>query len=114
MSPHASTRESPTAITRPDPLAHHLARKHITKAQYLAGQEFRRLYAAKDERLARCHAELGQDGSALVKDMLVANLSAKQVAESRGLTGQQWPLYFARRYFECLRTLAETMGFTKE
>ena len=61
--------------------------------------------------LAQCYRQLGHDGSALVHDMLIDGLSAKQVAASRGNLGADWPEYYARRYFICLNTLAETFGF---
>ena len=96
----------------PDPLAHHLARRHINRAQFLAAKEYRKHHhSGESDQLARCHAELGADGSALVRAMLIEGLSAKQVAGARGLKGQQWPQYLARRYFEALGTLAEVMGY---
>jgi hypothetical protein len=56
---------------------------------------------------------LGIDGSALVHDMLISARTAKQVAESRGLTGQEWQRYFAKRFWECLNTLAVVYGFER-
>jgi hypothetical protein len=119
MSPHASTIE-PTAPRS----AHHLARRHIGEAQFRAGKEFRRLFAvanmgtahnsAAAEALAKSYRDLGADGSALVRAMLTDNLSAKEIAAARGMKGQQWPLYFARRFFEALNTLAETFGFLRK
>jgi hypothetical protein len=101
-----------------DPLAHHLRRKNIDQSQYLAAKEYKKFYAATDDQSARavakCHAELGHDGAALVHAMLIDGLTAKEAAAARGLTGQQWPQYLARRYFECLGTLAEAMGFDRQ
>ena len=126
--PHLHKASRSTVEQTHDPLAHHLARKHISRAQYDAGREFQRIFALADKRrpgahttsdqdaawkaMAQCYRQLGHDGSALINDMLIGGLSAKQVAEARGMKGQQWPLYFARRYFEALNTLAETLGFT--
>ena len=116
-----------TAHPNRDLLTHHLARKHINRAQYDAGREFRRIFELADKRrdganladdqdaawkaLAKCYRQLGHDGSALVHDMLIDGMTAKQVAEARGNLGAGWPKYYARRYFMCLSTLAETFGF---
>ena len=119
MPTNRRTRSRLERLNR-DPLADHLARGRINEAQYQAAQEFRKHYAAAEgdpsarQWLAKCHRELGQDGSALVHVMLIGGMAAKQVAASRGMKGQQWPLYYARRYFEALHTLAETMGFASE
>jgi hypothetical protein len=61
----------------------------------MAAEEFRRLYAAAstvgDEQASaerwpsKCYWELGQDGSAVVHDALIHGMSAKRIAESRGL-----------------------------
>ena len=127
-TPHATFIAGEQSLHTRDALAHHLARKHMSRAQYDAGREFQRIFALADKRrpgahmaddqdaawqaLAKCYRQLGHDGSALINDMLIGGLSAKQVAASRGMKGQQWPLYYARRYFEALNTLAETFGFS--
>ena len=46
-----------------------------------------------DPLLAKCHKALGVDGAAVVRAMLIEGMTAKQVAEARGIKGQQWPLY---------------------
>ena len=100
-------------FTNHDPLAAHLARGHITQAQYLAAQEFRKLYAAKAERLAKPDSELGADGSSIVCDVLIAGMTTRQIATSRGKIGPDWERYYARRLRECLATLAAIYGFSK-
>ena len=62
---------------------------------------------------AQCYRQLGADGSALVHDVLVRAMTAKQIVESRGRTGQEWERYFTRRFWECLNTLAAVYGFSK-
>ena len=60
----------------PDPLANLFSRKHISLAQFKAGQEFRRCYRLADSQpaaekmLTRCYLRLGDDGSALVDSRL--------------------------------------------
>ena len=126
---------------RGDPLADHLARGHIDAAQFEAGRAFQRYFGHAErgprsmqltERvdgdppregltdnqikawqwLAKSDRALGIDGSALVHDMLISARTAKQVAESRGLTGQEWQRYFAKRFWKCLNTLAVVYGFS--
>ncbi len=128
---------------RNDPLADHHSRGHINDAQYAAGREFQRHFGIAErgpramqlseavdgdpprenltdgqlmagEWLAKCYRKLGADGSALVHDMLVHAMTAKQVAASRGLSGQDWEKYFSRRLWECLNTLAVVYGFSNE
>jgi hypothetical protein len=101
-----------------DPLSDHLARRRISQPQYLAGREYQKHAAAKDgapaagKWLAKCHAELGQDGSAIARAMLIEGQTAKQIAAARGQTGADWQQYYARRFFLCLATLAEVFGFS--
>jgi hypothetical protein len=126
---------------RDDPLADHLARGHIDEAQYLAGREFQKHFQVAergpramqiveavdgsppretltDEQLkagkwlAKCYQELGRDGAVLIHDMLVHNMTARQMAYARGMIGADWNRYFARRLFECLDTLAIVFGFS--
>lgn len=63
-------------------------------------------------RLNRAERELGADGSALVHDVLLHGMTMEQVGERRGLRGQRWNDYFARRFRECLDRLALTYGFS--
>jgi hypothetical protein len=62
-------------------------------------------------RLNRTERELGADGSALVHEVLVLGLTMEQVGQRRGLLGQRWMDYFARRFKECLDRLALIYGF---
>ena len=63
-------------------------------------------------RLNRRERELGADGSALVHDVLIHGMTMEQVGERRGLRGQRWNDYFARRLRECLDRLALIYGFS--
>ena len=125
-----------------DSLADHFARGRIGQAQFWAGREFQKHFGIADRRsedraytldhlererpgtltddqlaawkwLAKCYRQLGADGSALVHDVLVRAMTAKQIVESRGRTGQEWERYFTRRFWECLNTLAAVYGFSK-
>ena len=109
-----ASRHAPAPTAR-DPLAGHLSRGHIDRAQYLAGEEFRKHVAADNTEarkwLAKAYRELGQDGSALLHDMLIRGMTAREIAASRGLAGTGWEKYFARRLRECLTSLAMVYGF---
>ena len=65
-------------------------------------------------RLNRAQRELGADGSALVHEVLILGLTMEQVNQRRGLAGQRWMDYFARRFRECLDRLALIYGFATE
>ena len=115
-----------------DILAHLLARRRINEVQVRAGREFQKHYAlAKKEQLipdgergstdgqssagkwlTKCYRELGQDGSALVYDVLIGGMTTKQIAEARGKVGPQWQVYYSRRLGECLHALARVYGFS--
>jgi hypothetical protein len=60
-------------------------------------------------RLNRIERELGADGVILVHEVL--GMTMEQVGLRRGLRGQRWKDYFARRFQECLDRLAQTYGF---
>jgi hypothetical protein len=62
-------------------------------------------------RLNRIERELGTDGIVLVHEVLVLGLTMEQVGQRRGLRGQRWKDYFARRFQECLDRLAAAYGF---
>jgi hypothetical protein len=62
-------------------------------------------------RLARADRDLGLDGSALTRDVLIAGLTMVQIAGKRGLKGVRWELYFGKRFGECLDRLAVVYGF---
>jgi hypothetical protein len=125
---------------RDDPLADYFSRGHIDQARFLAGRQFQKHFGIAErgprsgqltERvdgnpprealtdgqlvawkwLAKCHRKLGAEGSALVHDVLVNAMTAKQIAAARGLTGQEWSRFYAKRFQECLNTLAEVYGF---
>jgi hypothetical protein len=65
-------------------------------------------------RLNRTERELGADGSALVREVLILGLTMEQIARRRALNGQRWLDYFARRFRECLDRLALIYGFATE
>lgn len=125
---------------RDDPLADHHARGHIREHQYLAGREFQRHFGIAERGpraiqwteavdgdpprenltdgqlmagkwLARCYRELGADGSAIVHDVLIHAMTAKQMARSRGFSGKEWESYFSKRLYVCLDCLAVVFGF---
>jgi hypothetical protein len=62
-------------------------------------------------RLNRVERELGADGIVLAHEVLVLGLTMEQVGERRGVRGQRWKDYFARRFQECLDRLALIYGF---
>ena len=62
-------------------------------------------------RLNRIERELGTDGIVLVHEVLVLGLTMEQIGERRGLRGQRWKDYFARRFQVCLDRLALIYGF---
>jgi hypothetical protein len=62
-------------------------------------------------RLNRVERELGTDGIVLVHEVLVLGLTMEQIGQRRGLRGQRWMDYFARRFRECLDRLALIYGF---
>jgi len=61
--------------------------------------------------LTKCYRKLGGDGSALVHDALIGNMTAKQIATARGLCVAD-ERYISRRIGECLDTLAVTFGYS--
>src|SRR5580693_6087843 len=62
-------------------------------------------------RLNRAERELGADGAVLVHEVLVQGLTMEQIGQRRGLRGQRWMDYFAKRFRECLDRLALIYGF---
>ncbi len=96
-----------------DPLGRLYARQQISQAQYLAGVELAKSIAADDQTtLARAHAALGEDGMAIVRDLLIRHMSARQIGEARKLMGQEWQRYHSKRVHEILGTLARVLGFS--
>ena len=65
-------------------------------------------------RLNRVERELGADGAALVREVLIQGLTMEQIGHRRGLRTQRWNDYFARRFRECLDRLALIYGFATE
>jgi hypothetical protein len=130
--------------TRDDPLADLHARHMIDEAQYHAGREFQRHFEAVEsgaraidftkeavdggrnyegitdsrmqssDMLKVSYARLGLNGQVIVHEVLVHNMTRKQMAESRGLVGKRWEEYYGMRFRECLDTLALVYGFAME
>jgi hypothetical protein len=126
---------------RNDPLGRLHSHHHIDEAQYRGGRAFQddwekaergpravdptREYVDGGQarepiterqrravlRLNRVERELGADGIVLVHEVLVLGLTMEQVGQRRGLRGQRWKDYFARRFQECLDRLALIYGF---
>jgi len=126
---------------RNDPLGRLHSHRHIDEAQYRGGRAFQddwekaergpravdptREYVDGGQprepiterqrravlRLNRIERELGADGVILVHEVLVLGLTMEQVGLRRGLRGQRWKDYFARRFQECLDRLALIYGF---
>ena len=130
--------------TRNDPLAALHARKSIDEAQYHGGRAFQQDFETAERgpqaidpskefvdggrlpepiteaqrkatmRLARCHRDLGCDGSGLVNDVLIHGRTLEQVCSQRRLRGEVWEKYFGKRLRECLNRLAFIYGFATE
>ncbi|HET7885660.1 MAG TPA: hypothetical protein VFL62_05480 [Bradyrhizobium sp.] len=126
---------------RNDPLARLHSHHQIDEAQYRAGRAFQDDWEKAERgpravdptreyvdggrarepiterqrravlRLNRIEHELGSDGIVLVHEVLVLGLTMEQIGLRRGLRGQRWKDYFARRFQECLDRLAQTYGF---
>ena len=65
-------------------------------------------------RLNRVERELGTDGTALVRDVLILGLTMEQVGRLRAVNSQRWIDYFSKRFQECLDRLALLYGFAIE
>lgn len=61
--------------------------------------------------LTRADKELGQEGRALIRDILGGRMSVSQAAVRRGLTRQREIDYVGYRFRECLDTLAVLWNF---
>lgn len=59
-------------------------------------------------------AKLGQEGSALVRDILGSRLSVTEAAHKRGMKGDADIKYIGKRFRECLELLAVLWGFAGE
>jgi hypothetical protein len=137
-----ATRSSRCA--RFDPLARLHSRRQIDEAQYHGGRSFQNDWEKAERgpqavdptrehvdggqfrepitesqrkavlRLNRIERELGADGSTLVHEVLIMGMTMEQISERRGLGGQRWLDYFAKRLRECLDRLALVYGFATE
>jgi hypothetical protein len=126
---------------RNDPLGRLHSHRHIDEAQYRGGRAFQDDWEKAERgpravdptreyvdggtarepiterqrravlRLNRIERELGADGIVLVHEVLVLGMTMAQVGQRRGLRGQRWKDYFARRFQECLDRLALIYGF---
>lgn len=65
-------------------------------------------------QLAIADAKLGQEGCALVRDVLGYRLSITAAAQKRGMVGESEVKYIGKRFRECLETLAILWGFAGE
>jgi hypothetical protein len=129
---------------RNDPLGRLHSHRHVDEAQYQGGRAFQDDWEKAERgpqavdptreyvdggrarepiterqrkavlRLNRAERELGSDGSALVHEVLILGMTMEQVGQRRGLHGQRWIDYFARRFRECLDRLALIYGFVTE
>src|SRR3954468_8529276 len=129
---------------RSDPLGRMHAHHHIDEAQYQGGRAFQADWEKAERgpqavdptreyvdgvrmrepitegqrkavlRLNRAERELGADGSVLVHEVLIVGMTMEQIGQRRGLRGQRWIDYFARRFRECLDRLALIYGFATE
>src|ERR1700710_469827 len=86
--------------------------------EYVDGGQFREPITERQRkaalRLNRAERELGADGSALVHEVLIVGMTMEQISQRRGVQGQRWLEYFARRLRECLDRLALVYGFATE
>jgi hypothetical protein len=86
--------------------------------EYVDGGQFREPITEGQRkavlRLNRVERELGADGSALVHEVLILGATMEQISQRRGLRGQRWLDYFARRLRECLDRLAQIYGFATQ
>jgi hypothetical protein len=129
---------------RNDPLGRLHSRRQIDEAQYQGGRAFQDDWEKAERgpqavdptreyvdggrgrepiterqrkavlRLNRAERDLGADGSALVHEVLIVGMTMEQIGLRRGLRGQRWMDYFARRFRECLDRLALIYGFATE
>ena len=62
-------------------------------------------------KLTRCGGVLGQEGDALIRDVLGRGLCLVEVAASRGYGTRRGLEYLGQRLRECLETLAREFGY---
>jgi hypothetical protein len=130
--------------TRDDPLADLHARHMIDEAQYQGGRAFQATFELAErgaraidftleavdgglkpeplteaqrratKQLVIVYRTLGKNGSDLVHDVLVHNMTRAQVASKRNLAGKRWEEFYGMRFRECLDCLALVYGFAME
>lgn len=130
--------------TRNDPLAGLHSRGQIDEAQYHAGRAYQHDFETAERgpraidpskeavdggimpepitesmrkaaiRLNRAERELGQHGSSLAHDVLIAGLTMAQLGQRRQMTSEAELKYLGRRFRECLDTLALVYGLAME
>lgn len=129
---------------RNDILAQLHSHRQIDEAQYQGGREFQKDFETAERgpqaidpskeyvdggkaaepiteamrksvlRLATVHARLGENGSAIIHDVLIAHYSLDQVAARRQMVRDVEIRYIGRRFKECLDCLALIYGFSME
>lgn len=127
--------------TRNDPLARLHDRKQIDEAQYHGGRAFQHDFETAERgpraidpskefvdgglmpepiteaqrkatrRLAKVNNGLGENGSALIRAVLIERLTIEKICDDRGLVAERERLYVGRRFRECLDDLARFYDF---
>jgi len=133
-----------TRQLRGDPLARLHSHHQIDEAQYHAGRAFQHDFETAERgpraidptkeavdggmmpepiteaqrkaavRLGRVHRTLGQNGAALIHDVLIHGRTIFQVATIRGMSGELEMKYLGKRFRECLDCLAKFYGFAMD
>lgn len=129
---------------RNDPLAGLHSRQFIDDAQYHGGRRFQADFEAAERgpraidpskeavdgglmpepiterqqsaalKLKEVYEALGQDGAALAHDVLIHGLTYRQIANSRGFSGERWEKFFGMSFQVCLHRLSYVYGFATE
>lgn len=129
---------------RNDPLAGLHSRQFIDDAQFWGGRSFQRDFEAAERgpraidpskeavdggqmpepitetqqkaahKLGEIYRALGQDGSALVHNVLIHGMTMEQISVARGTNSELERKYLGRRFRECLDCLAKIYGFAME
>lgn len=63
------------------------------------------------KQIARLEKILGQEGSALIRDVLVKGMFLREIAAARDIRSERGQRYIARRFRECLETLARELHY---
>jgi hypothetical protein len=133
-----------TRQLRGDPLARLHSHHQIDDAQYMGGRAFQRDFEIAERgpkaidptkeavdggmmpepitegqqraamRLGEVYRELGQNGAALIHDVLIHGRTMMQIAMTRGAVGEIEQKYLGRRFRECLDGLAKYYGFAMD